>query len=122
MAPLSSSRGKAKPKSLEDCYHLEEEEENVLLEIFVASLQLTVAPPNVPGFMKDKAKLKTQHDDLVNEVGRFCVGVLPQLFLKYSVDSSRIRSVLVIPQLMPLNVYVDMRMTTVSIPFLGSSY
>ncbi|KAG0363151.1 hypothetical protein BG005_002666 [Podila minutissima] len=112
VAPLSSSRGKAKPKSLEDCYHLEEEEENVLLEIFVASLQLTVAPPNVPGFMKDKAKLKTQHDDLVNEVGRFCVGVLPQLFLKYSVDSSRIRSVLVIPQLMPLNVYVDMRMTT----------
>ncbi|KAG0337400.1 hypothetical protein BG000_005471, partial [Podila horticola] len=112
VASSSSSRGKAKPKSLEDCYYLEEDEENVLLEIFVASLQLTVAPPNVPGFMKDKAKLKTQHDDLVNEVGRFCVGVLPQLFLKYSVDSSRIRSVLVIPQLMPLTVYVDMRMTT----------
>ncbi|KAG0088619.1 hypothetical protein BGZ92_005924, partial [Podila epicladia] len=112
VTPSNSSRGKAKPKSLEDCYHLEEEEENVLLEIFIASLQLTVAPPNVPGFMKDKAKLKTQHDDLVNEVGRFCVGVLPQLFLKYSVDSSRIRSVLAIPQLMPLNVYVDMRMTT----------
>ncbi|KAG0027672.1 hypothetical protein BGZ81_005371 [Podila clonocystis] len=112
VALSGSSHGKVKPKSLEDCYHLEEEEENVLLEIFVASLQLTVTPPNVPGFMKDKAKLKTQHDDLVNEVGRFCVGVLPQLFLKYSVDSSRIRSVLVIPQLMPLNVYVDMRMTT----------
>ncbi|KAF9389706.1 hypothetical protein CPB97_010786 [Podila verticillata] len=111
VAPSNSS-GNTKPKSLEDYYHLEEEEENVLLEIFVASLQLTVAPPNVPGFMRDKAKLKTQHDDLVNEVGRFCVGVLPQLFLKYSVDSSRIRSVLVIPQLMPLNVYVDMRMTT----------
>lgn len=90
--------------------------------MFVASLQLTVAPPNVPGFMKDKAKLKIQHDDLVNEVGRFCVGVLPQLFLKYSVDPSRIRSVLVIPQLMPLNVYVDMRMTTVCFSFFPASF
>ncbi|KAG0342704.1 hypothetical protein BG004_005605 [Podila humilis] len=110
VAPSSSS--KSEPKSLEDCYHLEEEEENVLLEIFIAALQITVTPPNVPGFVKDKAKLRIQHDDLVNEVGRFCVNALPRLFLKYSVDPIRIRSVLVIPQLMPLNVYVDMRMNT----------
>ncbi|KAG0252704.1 hypothetical protein BG011_006843 [Mortierella polycephala] len=109
----SSSKGsQSKPATLEDCYHLEEEEENVLLEVLVASLQLTLRPPVVPGFLKDKVKLKAQQDDLSNEVGRYCVDILPQLLLKYGADASRIRSVLVIPQLMPLNVYLDMRMLT----------
>ena len=99
---------------MEDAYNLEEEEEDILLEIFIASLQLTLNPPAVPGFQKDKAKLKAQQDDVANEVGGFCINVMPQLFLKYGVDSARIRSVLVIPQLVPLNVYVDMRMLGVS--------
>ncbi|KAF9431079.1 hypothetical protein BGZ94_009465 [Podila epigama] len=110
VAAVDSHGGNAKPKSLEDCYYLEEEEENILLEIFVSSLQMTISPPAVPGFVKDKARLLAQHEELVDEMGHFCAGVLPQLFLKYSADPSRIRSVLVIPQLMPLNVYRD-RMT-----------
>ncbi|KAI8600205.1 hypothetical protein EDD21DRAFT_377786 [Dissophora ornata] len=111
-APTTSSlrSGRAKAASLEDAYNLEEEEENILLEIFIASLQLTLNPPAVPGFQKDKAKLKAQQDDVANEVGGYCINVVPQLFLKYGVDSVRIRSVLAIPQLVPLNVYVDMRM------------
>ncbi|KAF9913147.1 hypothetical protein EC991_003606 [Linnemannia zychae] len=97
-------------KSLEELYSLDEEEENVLLEILIASLQLILHPPAVPGFQKDKAKSKAQQDEVANEVGRFCVGLLPQLFLKYGVDAVRVRSVLVIPQIVPLNVYLDMRM------------
>ncbi|KAG0062370.1 hypothetical protein BGZ90_003117 [Linnemannia elongata] len=112
-APVSSSvsqSGTHAAKSLDELYSLSEEEENVLLEILIASLQMTVHPPAAPGFLKDKAKLKAQQDEVANEVGRFCVGLLPQLFLKYSVDAVRVRSVLVIPQIVPLNVYLDMRM------------
>ncbi|KAF9917949.1 hypothetical protein FBU30_000451 [Linnemannia zychae] len=106
----SSRRNSLAPKSLEEIYSLDEEEENVLLEILVASLQLTLHPPAVPGFQKDKAKIKAQQLEISNEVGQFCIGLLPQLFLKYGIDAVRIRSVLVIPQLIPLNIYLDMRM------------
>ncbi|KAF9189171.1 hypothetical protein BGZ49_003862, partial [Haplosporangium sp. Z 27] len=71
---------------------------------------MTLNPPPVPGFQKDKARIKAQQDDLANEVGRFCVDIIPKLFLKYSVDAARVRFVLTIPQLIPLNVYLDMRM------------
>ncbi|KAI7816531.1 hypothetical protein BC939DRAFT_468717 [Gamsiella multidivaricata] len=108
----SSKRGNSKPASLEDVYHLEEEEENVLLEIFIASLQLTLNPPVVHGFQKDKARLKAQLDEVANEVGGYCANIMPQLFSKYGVDASRIRSVLVIPQIIPLGTYVDLRMLT----------
>ncbi|KAG0057519.1 hypothetical protein BGZ83_009158 [Gryganskiella cystojenkinii] len=107
--PTSSRQKGPKATTLEDIYHLEEEEENILLEIFIASLQLTVQPPTLPGFHKDKAKVKAQQDELTNEVGRYCVDVLPKLFSKYGVDAARIRSILVIPQLIPLSVYLDMR-------------
>ncbi|KAF9119033.1 hypothetical protein BGW39_000659 [Mortierella sp. 14UC] len=106
----SSQNGVHAVKSLEALYNLDDEEENVLLEILIASLQLILHPPAVPGFQKDKAKTKTQQDEVANEVGRFCVGLLPQLFLKYGIDAVRVRSVLVIPQIVPLNVYLDMRM------------
>ena len=101
--------------TLEEIYHLEEEEENIMLEICIASLQLTVRPPALPGFQKDKAKMKAQQDELTNEVGRYYVDVLPKLFSKYGVDAVRIRSVLAIPQLIPLSVYLDMRMQAVSL-------
>ncbi|KAG0328296.1 hypothetical protein BGZ99_005649 [Dissophora globulifera] len=104
------SSSNAKVATLQDAYHLEEEEENVLLEIFIASLQLTLQPPAVPGFQKEKAKQKAEQDDVTDEVGRFCINIMPQLFVKYSVDAGRIRSVLVIPQLVPLSTYVDQRM------------
>ncbi|KAG9070787.1 hypothetical protein KI688_008327 [Linnemannia hyalina] len=106
----SSSQSTHAAKSLDELYSLNEEEENVLLEILIASLQMIVHPPAAPGFLKDKAKLKAQQDEVANEVGRFCVGLLPQLFLKYGIDAVRVRSVLVIPQIVPLNVYLDMRM------------
>ncbi|KAF9095132.1 hypothetical protein BGX23_000991 [Mortierella sp. AD031] len=106
----SSQGGSQKVRTLEELYSLDEEEENVLLEILVASFQMTLRPPAVPGFQRDKAKLKAHQDEVSNEVGRFCVGLLPQLFLKYGIDAVRIRSVLVIPQIVPLNVYLDMRM------------
>ncbi|KAF9947344.1 hypothetical protein BGZ70_002724 [Mortierella alpina] len=109
---VSSQRGSAKPATLEEIYHLNEDEENILLETFIASLQLTLNPPAVPGFQKDKAKQKAHLDDVKNEVARYCVDVLPQLFLKYGVDADRIRCVLIIPQLISLNVYLDMRMLT----------
>ncbi|KAG0370714.1 hypothetical protein BGX24_001937 [Mortierella sp. AD032] len=106
----SSQNGTRAAKSLEELYNLDEEEENVLLEVLIASLQLILHPPAVPGFQKDKAKMKAQQDEVSNEVGRFCVGLLPQLFMKYGIDAIRVRSVLVIPQLIPLSVYLDMRM------------
>ncbi|KAK3826871.1 MAG: hypothetical protein JOS17DRAFT_236920 [Linnemannia elongata] len=110
VASSSSQSGTHAARSLDELYSLNEEEENVLLEILIASLQMIVHPPAVPGFLKDKAKLKAQQDEVANEVGRFCVGLLPQLFLKYGIDAIRVRSVLVIPQIVPLNVYLDMRM------------
>ncbi|KAF9430609.1 hypothetical protein BGZ76_000777 [Entomortierella beljakovae] len=104
--------GGAKSETLEDYYHLEEEEENILLEIFVASLQMILNPAPLPGFQKDKAKIKAQQEETMNEVGRFCIDIMPQLFTKYSVDAARVRYVLVIPQLIPLNIYLDLRMLT----------
>lgn len=100
---------------MEDAYHLDEEEENVLLEVFVASLQLTLQPPAVPGFQKDKAKLKAQLADTEGEVGGYCANIMPRLFSKYGVDVGRIRSVLGIPQVIPMNVYVDLRIVAVSL-------
>ncbi|KAF9162211.1 hypothetical protein DFQ26_003750 [Actinomortierella ambigua] len=98
--------------SLTADYRLEDEEEAVLLEVLVASIQLTLKPPVVFGFQRDKTKMEAQQAEAANEVGRYLVHALPQLFVKYGVDENGIQSVLAIPQLLSLNVYVDLRMMT----------
>ncbi|KAF9975038.1 hypothetical protein BGZ73_001445 [Actinomortierella ambigua] len=111
-SPSSSSVSDFGASSLAADYRLEDEEEAVLLEVLVASIQLTLKPPVVFGFQRDKAKMEAQQAEAANEVGRYLVHALPQLFVKYGVDENGIQCVLAIPQMLSLNVYVDLRMMT----------
>lgn len=49
------------------------------------------------------------------DVTRALMKAFPQLFLRYQSDAKRILQVLQIPQLLNLDMYLEMRMVTVSV-------
>ncbi|KAI9513450.1 hypothetical protein F5148DRAFT_1273088 [Russula earlei] len=87
-----------------EAWRLEEIEEAVLLEVFVASLgrarQVAAA-----------AAKKGEEDTVVSDITRALIKSLPRLFAKHQSDEARIAVVLSIPLLMNLDLYLEMRMT-----------
>ncbi|KAI0752734.1 hypothetical protein C8Q80DRAFT_1248983 [Daedaleopsis nitida] len=104
--PSSRAKGKqaASDQSVDEAYRLEEVEEAVLLEMFVASLRKALA---------DAAGAKKPDEDTTSsDVTRALIKALPSLFVKHQTDEGRISDVLLIPQLMNLDLYLEMRMMT----------
>ncbi|KAL4076765.1 hypothetical protein V8B97DRAFT_2084279 [Scleroderma yunnanense] len=83
-------------------WRLEEVEESVLLEVFVASLRRAKAAA--------ASGKKGEEETVTSDITRALIKGLPQLFIKYQTDEKRISDVLSIPPLMDLNLYLEMRM------------
>ncbi|KAI0299424.1 hypothetical protein B0F90DRAFT_1728578 [Multifurca ochricompacta] len=88
--------------SVGEAWRLEEVEEAVLLEVFVASLRKARTSAV-------NAK-KGEEDTVVSDITRALIKSLPRLFAKHQTDEARIAVVLSIPLLMNLDLYLEMRM------------
>ena len=56
-------------------------------------------------------------ENISNDITRALIKGLPRLFIKHQTDQNRISDVLLIPTLMNLDLYLEMRMITVSFFF-----
>ncbi|PIL29081.1 hypothetical protein GSI_09129 [Ganoderma sinense ZZ0214-1] len=106
--PTSRSKGKqaASDEAVDEVYRLEEVEEAVLVEMLVATLRKALVDAAAA-----TAK-KGDEDTTLSDVTRALIKALPRLFVKHQTDESRISDVLLIPQLMNLDMYLEMRMVT----------
>ncbi|KAN0139259.1 hypothetical protein V8E53_002760 [Lactarius tabidus] len=94
---------KANSDSVAEAWRLEEVEEAVLLEVFVASLRKARASA--------ASAKKGEEDTVVSDITRALTKSLPLLFTKHQTDEARIAVVLSIPLLMNLDLYLEMRIT-----------
>jgi hypothetical protein len=58
--------------------------------------------------------IQGEEEAVTNEITRALIKGLPRLFIKHQTDQHRIADVLLIPTLMNLDLYLEMRMITVS--------
>ena len=119
---LKSSKGST-DSTAGEAWRLEEVEEAVLLEVFVASLgkaKASAAAAKKVHAFTFRARtlvhlffLQGEEDTVVSDITRALIKSLPRLFTKHQTDEARIAVVLSIPLLMNLDLYLEMRMTTV---------
>lgn len=57
--------------------------------------------------------LQGDEETVVSDLTRALIKGLPRLFIKYQTDENRISKVLLIPPLMDLDLYLEMRMMNV---------
>ncbi|KAF0441284.1 Cohesin complex subunit SA-1/2 [Gigaspora margarita] len=101
----TSKGGGISADTIEECYRLSEQEESVLIQVFVKCLQLILSD----NAAKDKKKAENHIDETRDEISRSMVTILPKLLTKYAPDASRIAEVLRITILMNMDVYSDLR-------------
>ncbi|CAA7269932.1 unnamed protein product [Cyclocybe aegerita] len=89
---------------VDEAWRLEEVEESTLLEVLVAAIR-TAKAESVGG-------RKDEEENVSNDITRALIKGLPRLFIKHQSDQNRIAEVLVIPTLMNLDLYLEMRMIT----------
>lgn len=58
---------------------------------------------------------------MTSEITRELINALPRLIAKHQTDESRIANVLLIPELMNMDLYLEMRMVTVRFVILLES-
>ncbi|KIJ64745.1 hypothetical protein HYDPIDRAFT_28110 [Hydnomerulius pinastri MD-312] len=97
----SDSLVESAKNGVEAAWRLLEVEESVLLEVLVASLRRAKA-------VSASAK-KGEEETVVSDITRALIKGLPRLFIKYQTDETRISDVLLIPPLMNLDLYLEMR-------------
>ncbi|KAL5478298.1 IRR1 [Sanghuangporus weigelae] len=106
--PVSTRRKKTKrvvdDALVDEAWRLEEAEEAILLDVFVAALRKARA---VAVFGK-----KGEDEAVASEITRELINALPRLIAKHQTDESRIANVLLIPELMNMDLYLEMRMVT----------
>ncbi|KAF9559794.1 hypothetical protein CPC08DRAFT_666116 [Agrocybe pediades] len=87
---------------VDGAWRLEESEESTLLVVLVASITQAIAE-------SANAK-KGQEENVSNDIARALIKGLPRLFIKHQSDQTRIAEVLLLPKLMNLDLYLEMRM------------
>ncbi|KAH7915934.1 hypothetical protein BJ138DRAFT_1076400 [Hygrophoropsis aurantiaca] len=87
---------------MDEAWRLQEVEESILLEVFVASLQRAKST--------SASGKKGEDEQVASDITRALIKGLPRLFIKYQTDGGRISDVLLIPPLMNLDLYLEMRM------------
>ncbi|EJU01344.1 hypothetical protein DACRYDRAFT_116527 [Dacryopinax primogenitus] len=90
-------------EKVDDRWRLEDREESVLLEVFGASLAKAITEAE-----SDK---KMEASDVKGDITRALIPALPKLFAKYQTDVGCIADLLVVPRLLDLDLYVEMRET-----------
>ncbi|KAI0074611.1 hypothetical protein K474DRAFT_1765478 [Panus rudis PR-1116 ss-1] len=104
-APSSrNNRKKASNDAVDEAWRLEEVEEGVLLEVFLACLRRMR--------LEAAAAKKGEGESIVADITRDLIKALPRLFIKFQTDESRMANVLLLPQMMNLDEYLEMRMMT----------
>ncbi|CAO0794439.1 unnamed protein product [Mucor circinelloides] len=97
---------------IEDCYRLTEDEETILVNVYVACIQTAMAKgldKNLPE-SKDRRKLDDAFwEENKNELSRHLVQSLPKLLPKHLEDPNRMTQLATLPTLMNLNVYMELR-------------
>ncbi|KAG6380324.1 hypothetical protein JVT61DRAFT_8434 [Boletus reticuloceps] len=88
--------------TVDPAWRLSEVEETVLLEVLVASLRRAK--------LVSTAAKKGDEETVISDLTRALNKGLPRLFIKYQTDENRISEVLLIPPLMNLDLYLEMRM------------
>ncbi|KAH7929010.1 hypothetical protein BV22DRAFT_1003690 [Leucogyrophana mollusca] len=88
--------------SVDEAWRLQEVEETMLLEVFVASLRRAK--------VTSAGAKKGEEEKIDSDITRALIKGLPRLFIKYQSDESRISDVLLITPLMNLDLYLEMRM------------
>ncbi|KAF5365253.1 hypothetical protein D9758_005390 [Tetrapyrgos nigripes] len=78
---------------VDEAWRLNEVEEGILLEVLVASLSIT----------------KKEDETSIEAITRQLMKSLPRLFIKYQTDENRIANVLLLPTVMKLEAYLEMR-------------
>ena len=56
-----------------------------------------------------------EDESVASDITRALMKALPKLFVKHQTDESRMADVLLIPQLMGMDLYLEMRMMTVRV-------
>ncbi|CAO3641759.1 unnamed protein product [Cunninghamella blakesleeana] len=94
--------------AIAECYRLAPNEETILVYVFINCLKLMIKRGiERPG---EKKKDEVQLEETRNSISRHLAPLLPSLLLKYSDDVNKMRRLIYIPQLMNLNVYLELRM------------
>ncbi|CAO3681863.1 unnamed protein product [Umbelopsis ramanniana] len=94
--------------SIQQYYQLTDDEEYVLIEALVAVVALCM---DHPAERKSKSKKKTTADEETkNNVSRYMAQMLTRLMSKYAADANKIAKILMLPQLISLSAYTDLRM------------
>uniref|UniRef100_D8Q7N8 SCD domain-containing protein n=1 Tax=Schizophyllum commune (strain H4-8 / FGSC 9210) TaxID=578458 RepID=D8Q7N8_SCHCM len=91
----------AGPEAVNDAWRLDDEEETILLQVFVAAVSKARAE-SVGG-------KKGEEEKLSNDITRALITGLPRLFAKYQADHTRVAEVLLLPTMMNLDLYLEMR-------------
>lgn len=87
---------------VDSIWRLEEVEESVLLQVLVAALRRAKA--------ESSGAKKGEEENVTNDITRALIKGLPRLFIKHQTDRNRIAEVLLMPTLMNLDLYLEMRM------------
>ena len=66
--------------------------------------------------------LQGGEENISNDMTRALIKGLPRLFIKHQTDQNRISEILLIPTLMNLDLYLEMRMITVSLFWSSISF
>lgn len=123
----SRSRVKKKGKhagesTVDEVWRLEEVEEGVLLEVLAAALRKAKAVAVggkkvmlvvISSYRHSNTYHQGEEETVSSDITRALIKALPQLFVKYQTDAGRMSDVLQLPQLMNLDMYLEMRMMTV---------
>ncbi|TFL03902.1 hypothetical protein BDV98DRAFT_563241 [Pterulicium gracile] len=103
--PSRSRRDSSVERSLVDeAWRLEEAEEAMSLEVLAGSIKHAVELAR-----NDK---KGEDEDAINDVTRELIKALPRLISKHQTDAHRIGLILLLPPLMNLDMYLEMRLMT----------
>ncbi|KAF8902622.1 hypothetical protein CPB84DRAFT_1961568 [Gymnopilus junonius] len=106
LVPKPKARANGKKQNddfvVDDAWRLEENEESTLLEVMVAAIR-RAKEESVNG-------KKGEEENVSNDITRALIKGLPRLFIKHQSDQNRIAEVLIIPTLMNLDLYLEMRM------------
>ncbi|ORZ25973.1 hypothetical protein BCR42DRAFT_401343 [Absidia repens] len=92
---------------LEPCYQLTDVEESVLLYVFVICLNKLAKNENSNEKKKDNAQ--SHLDETPNKITQTLIQFLPKLIRKYGDDMNILSQLTQLPQLMNMNVYLELR-------------
>ncbi|KAF8634382.1 hypothetical protein AX15_000952 [Amanita polypyramis BW_CC] len=90
--------------AIDEAWRLEEVEEGILLEVLVAAIRK--AKTDAIGGKKG------EEETVANDITRALIKGLPRLFIKHRIDTKRIAEILLLPTMMNLDLYLEMRMIT----------